>query len=262
MHQTPLPQAIGEDHLDRADQPWRAVGDHQQRRPEPAVHQLAQEPGPGVMAFAGAGGQADQHRAALGGDAPGGKHRLGRRAGVHAKVGAVQEQVLQLDPRQVAGLPGVELVLDRLADAADGRLRQRRLRPQRLRQRRLDVAHRQAAHEPRQHQRLQRIGARHALAQQPGRERLGGTAQLWALQHHRPSGGLHREFGVAVAIPDAVTIATLVAVAAEELADLGFHGGLHDQPHAQPGDLLQDLSKGLLGGEQLVDLGADALDSR
>jgi hypothetical protein len=67
---------------------------------------------------------------------------------------------------------------------------------------------------------------------------------------------------MAVAIPDALTIATLVAVAAEEFADLGLQGGLHDQPHAQPGDLLQDLAKLLVGGEQLVDLDADALDSR
>jgi hypothetical protein len=67
---------------------------------------------------------------------------------------------------------------------------------------------------------------------------------------------------VAVAIPDAVTVATLVAVAAQELAHLGFHGGLDDQPHAQPGDLLQDLPQVLLGGEQLVDLGADPFDRR
>jgi len=45
---------------------------------------------------------------------------------VHPEVGAVQEQVLQLDPAQIAQLPGVELGLDLLTDAADGRLRQRR----------------------------------------------------------------------------------------------------------------------------------------
>jgi hypothetical protein len=47
---------------------------------------------------------------------------------------AVQEQVLQLDPAKIAGLPGVELVGDRLADAADGRLRQGGLRAQHLAQ--------------------------------------------------------------------------------------------------------------------------------
>jgi hypothetical protein len=67
---------------------------------------------------------------------------------------------------------------------------------------------------------------------------------------------------VAVAIADALPLATGVAVAAQELADLGFHGGLHHQPHAQPGDLLQHLAEVLLGGEQLVDLGTDALGSR
>jgi hypothetical protein len=37
---------------------------------------------------------------------------------------------------------------------------------------------------------------------------------------------------VAVAVPDALPLATLVAIAAEELGDLGLQGGLHDQPHA------------------------------
>jgi hypothetical protein len=66
---------------------------------------------------------------------------------------------------------------------------------------------------------------------------------------------------VAVAIPGTLPIAAGVAVTAQELADLGLQGGLHDQPHAQPGNLLQDLTKGLLGGQQLVDPGADALGS-
>jgi hypothetical protein len=66
---------------------------------------------------------------------------------------------------------------------------------------------------------------------------------------------------VAVAIPDAVTIATGIPVAAQELGQLGLHGGLHDQPHAQAGDLLQHLAEVLLGGEQLIDLDADTLDS-
>jgi hypothetical protein len=67
---------------------------------------------------------------------------------------------------------------------------------------------------------------------------------------------------VAVAIAGTVTLAAGVAVPAEELADLGLQRGLHHQPHTQPGDLLQDLAEVLLGGEQLVDLGADALGSR
>jgi hypothetical protein len=227
-----------------------------------AGDQLAEEPCPGVVAFVAAGRQADQHRGALAGDAPGAKHRLGARARVHPEMAAVQEQVLQLDPLKVTGLPGVELVLDGLADAADRRLRQGRLRAQRLTQRGLHVTGRQTTHEPRDHQGFQRVGAADALAQQPGRERLGGTAQLGALQHHRPGGGLHRQLGVAVAIASAVAVAAGVTVAAQELADRGFQGGLHDQPHTQPGDLLQDLAEVLLGGEQLVDLGADPLGSR
>ena len=67
---------------------------------------------------------------------------------------------------------------------------------------------------------------------------------------------------MAVAVPDAVALTAGVPVTAQELGHLGFHGGLDDQPHAQPGDLLQDLAQVLLGGEQLVDLGADAFGSR
>jgi hypothetical protein len=67
---------------------------------------------------------------------------------------------------------------------------------------------------------------------------------------------------MAVAIPVAVAVTASVAVAAQELADLGLQCGLDDQAHAQPGDLLQHLPEVLLGGEQLIDLGADALGSR
>jgi hypothetical protein len=51
---------------------------------------------------------------------------------------------------------------------------------------------------------------------------------------------------VAVAIPGTLPLAAGVAVTAQELADLGLQGGLHDQPHAQPGNLLQDLPEVLL----------------
>jgi hypothetical protein len=52
--------------------------------------------------------------------------------------------------------------------------------------------------------------------------------------------------------------AALVAGPAQERIDLGLQGGLQQQPHAQAGDVLQDLSKGLVGREQLVDLGTGA----
>ena len=66
---------------------------------------------------------------------------------------------------------------------------------------------------------------------------------------------------MAVAIPGTLPLAAGEAVTTQELADLGLQGGLHDQPHAQPGNLVQDLPEVLLRGEQLVDLGADALCS-
>jgi hypothetical protein len=39
---------------------------------------------------------------------------------------------------------------------------------------------------------------------------------------------------VAVAVPDALTLTAGMTVTAQELGHLGFHGGLDDQPHAQP----------------------------
>jgi len=67
---------------------------------------------------------------------------------VHLEVRAVQVQVVELDVAQPTLSPGGELVLDRLADLADGRLRQGCLWPERVRQGGFDVADRQAADEP------------------------------------------------------------------------------------------------------------------
>jgi hypothetical protein len=211
------------------------------------------------VALGAAWSQPDQHRLAVGGDAPGDQHRFGAGARVHLEVRAVQEQVLQGDVGQAARGPCLELVFDLLADAADGRLRQRCLGPERLGQRRLDIPDRQATHEPRDDQRLQRAGPSHALAEQPRGERLIGAAQLGTFQRDRPGGGLDRRRGVAIAVPRPDALAAGVAITAEELGDFCFQRGLQQQAGAEPGDLLEDLTQILVGGEQLVDLGADAL---
>jgi uridine phosphorylase len=67
---------------------------------------------------------------------------------------------------------------------------------------------------------------------------------------------------MAVAVPRTGIGVALVAVPAEELAHLGFQRGLEHQAHAQPGGLLQRLGQRLAAGEQLVELGADALGGR
>jgi len=51
-----------------------------------------------------------------------------------------------------------------------------------------------------------------------------------------------------------------VAFPAQELGDLGLDGGLHEEAHADAGYLLQHVAEITLGGEQVVDVGADALD--
>jgi hypothetical protein len=126
----------------------------------------------------------------------------------------------------------------------------------------LDVPVRQATHPAGDHQRLQRVSPGHPGAEQPRTERLVGAAQLGALQLHRPHRRLdrHRRL-VAVAAARSVGVAaTLVPRPAQQLLDLDLQGGLEHQPHAEPGDVLKDQGKVTIGAEQLVDLGADALD--
>ena len=50
-----------------------------------------------------------------------------------------------------------------------------------------------------------------------------------------------------------------VALPAEELGDLGLDRSLDEQAHAEASDLLQHVAQVTVGGEQVVDVGADAL---
>ena len=63
-------------------------------------------------------------------------------------------------------------------------------------------------------------------------------------------------------LPSRAPLAAGVAVPAQELGDLGLQRGLDEQAHPEAGDVLEDLAKLTLGGEQVVDLGADALGGR
>jgi len=101
-----------------------------------------------------------------------------RGAFVHTEVGAVQGQVLEGHVGEVPGLPAVDLVLDRLARPADGRLRQGGLGAERVGQSGLDIADRRASAQPGDQQRLQRVGAAYPDAEQPGRDGLVGAPQL------------------------------------------------------------------------------------
>jgi hypothetical protein len=56
-------------------------------------------------------------------------------------------------------------------------------------------------------------------------------------------------------LPGWLLVATLVALPAQERVDLGLQSGLHHQPHADPGDVLQNRREVTVGAEQLVDLG-------
>jgi hypothetical protein len=114
-----------------------------------------------------------------------------------------KEQVPECQLGEVAGLPGVELVPDRLAGPAEGRFRQGGLRAEGVGQAGLHAADRQAADEPGDHQRPHRVGPAHPDTEQPGGERFVSAAQLRAVDHHRPGGGLDR----GRAVPIAATLA-------------------------------------------------------
>jgi hypothetical protein len=176
MDQAALAQRLRVGLLDRADQPGRPVADHEQRAGQAPLLQVGEEVVPGVGGLASAGRQADEGGLALGGDAPGGQHRLSRGARVHAEEGGVQEQVVQPHLVEAAGCPRLVFALDLLADRRDGGLGDRSLVAECVGEGGLDVADRQAADERRDHQGFERVRLGHVRAEQPGGERVGGAA--------------------------------------------------------------------------------------
>jgi len=146
VDQASLAQRPGEGLLDRGDQARRPVADDQQRGGQAAVLEILQEVVPCVGGLAAARGQADEGGLAVGGDAPGGQHRLGRGAGVHPEERGVQIQVVQRDLIEAAPGPGLVLVLDLLAHRRHRGLGDRGLVAGSLGERGFHVADRQAAH--------------------------------------------------------------------------------------------------------------------
>ena len=91
------------------------------------------------------------------------------------------------------------------------------------------------------------------------------AAQLRPGQPDRPGGGLDGHLPVAVtgAGPGIVgRRGAGVAVPAQELGDLSFESGLHQQLRTERGDLLQDLRQRPVLSEQLVDVAVDAVSRR
>jgi len=109
-----LAEALGQHLLGGPDQSRGTVGDDQERQGQASTGEVGEEPGPGVVALGLARGQADEHRCALGGDAPGDEHRLAGAPGWNLKWRPIEEQVVEGDPRQVPRAPGLELDLDGL----------------------------------------------------------------------------------------------------------------------------------------------------
>jgi hypothetical protein len=127
MDHTTLPERAGKDLFDGRDQPGSAVGDDEEGAGEPTVDEALQESPPRLGGLRGAGGETDEVGSAVGVDAPGAQHRLGRRVLVELEVGPVQEQGIEPDLRQIAGRERGELAFDLLADPRHGRLGERSL---------------------------------------------------------------------------------------------------------------------------------------
>lgn len=175
------------------------VRDHQQRTAKAALAQIGQKVGPRLGGLTGPGCQPDEHRLALGGDAPSGQHRFGRGPGMHPKERGVPKQIVQRDLVESPARPRLILGADRLADFGNRRLGDRGLIPERFGKDGLHIPDGQAAHERRDHQRLQSVGFRHMLTEQARRERCGGAAQLRPLQRDRPGSGFDRHRPIPVA---------------------------------------------------------------
>jgi hypothetical protein len=100
-------------------------------------------------------------------------------------------------------------------------------------------------------------------AEQLGGEPLGGAADLGAVQMQRAAGGLDRDRLVAVAVARLGVWVALVALPTKERGHLSLQRRLQQQAGAKARDVLHDAGQVTGGvGEQLVDLGADALDRR
>ena len=264
MDDTALAQAGAEVQLDGGQQPRGAVGDDQQRSSQSPSDQVGQEVVPRVGGLGRGRRQAHEHWVAIGVDAPGGQHRLGRGGGVHLEVGGVQVQVVEAHVGQGTGLPGLELVVNGGADATHRRLGQGGLGPKHLGQGGLDVTVGQAPHPPGDDQGLQGVRAGHAHPEQPGAEHFVGVTQLGPGQLDGSHGGLHRgrRLPAVAGSGRAVFSSTLVGGSAQGLGHLGLQGRLHHQAHAQAGHVLQDRGQVTLRCEQLIYLGADALRRR
>jgi hypothetical protein len=130
--------------------------------------------------------------------------------------GSVHEHLQRVQADQRAGPPGGELALNGFADPTDRPTRPGRLRCRAPRPGWPPRPGRQPAHGAGDDQRLQRMGAGHALAQQPPGEGGIGAAQFGPLQGDRPAGGLDGHGLVAVAVAGPGVWVTLVAVAAQE----------------------------------------------
>jgi hypothetical protein len=224
----------GQHDLARADQSRCAVGDDEQRRDEAPTEKVGEEVGPGVVALGLPGGEAHEDRRPFDRDSPGAEHRLGRGPRVELEVAAVEEQVVEVDRREVPGPPGLELLLDGLTDPRDGRLRQRRLRAEGLGQGGFDVTNRQAPDEAGDDEGLQGVGPGNAHPEESGDEGLVGAPELRALEGDRARCRLDRGRAVAVAAALPGPLAADVALPAQELGHLGLEGGL-DQETDAPG---------------------------
>jgi hypothetical protein len=123
----------------------------------------------------------------------------------------------------------------------------------------LDVARREPAQERADHQRLQRVGARHVLAEDAALEaELGRVTHTRALQLDRARRGPDLARLVAVAVRNRLPGA-LVPRATEERGHLVLQRLLQDQPRTEAADHLHRILLGADTGQRLIELCAKPL---
>ena len=229
-------RAVGPDLPRRLPDPGCPVGDHERRRAQAAGDHVPGEREPAVVALTAPQGQPEQDLAALQGDAPAHQDALcGLIVGAHLQVDRVEEQVHDVVLLKAPLAPVAVSLAGVLTDPRDRALGRDRLLEDLL-QRRLHVARGQAPQEAADHQRLQRVRAGHALAENPTLEpQLARVANPRALHAHRAARRLDRPRFMPVAVADRL-VSALIAPAAQELRDLVLQRLLQDQTRSQAAD--------------------------
>ena len=179
-----------------------------------------------------AGHQVEEHLAAVDGEAPRRQHRLAPLPGADPLGDPVDEQVGDVVLGEVAGLEGLVVLPQLLADLGDRGLREQQPAGLVL-EGIFDVAHRQTARQHLHRQALERLGVALEVVAQRRAEGLLEAGDLRRGILETALGRLQALGPMAVPMPVAWSRATLIVPTVERVPHLALQGLLDDQPGRQ-----------------------------